>query len=366
MITLSRLRYRKILNLYNSCYNCFVYGTYACFASYETGYFARASPKAIRSPNSPGSLKTLAEWASKPIKAVFNHKGQMESQVQTMAAMNGLSREQATILANKYNFSGWLRTQPDLGFYVPSQTLLEPGQPIHRITQKIDPIAHTGQQIRCKPLEGARGRDQGVFASKSEAVRFLLGKREPYVVQENLDGMRYMRYVAFYSDSGIIWRMAKAQGTKLEATDKPASVGKLLREAPISRFTKAVTAARNLRRLPHTLQPGESEILSVRKQFPNSPAEPELLRERIDPAMTGLMERIRGEFGENVRLFCFDVGISSKGLSVLEFQIPYLMLGYPTSTRRGLRNYLNFHRLVAKELGAKFIENLQSLRGKEK
>ena len=311
-------------------------------------------------------IKTLVEWASKPIKAVFSHKGQMESQVTTMAAMNGISREKAAILANKYNFSEWLRTQPDLGFYVPSQTLLEPGQPIHRITQEIDPITHTGQRIRCKPLEGARGRDQGVFALKSEAVRFLLGKREPYVVQENLDGMRYMRYVAFYSDTGAIWRMAEAQGTKIEAQSQPAQIGELLKEAPISRFSTAVATVRNLRRLHHTLKPGESEILSVTKQFPNSPAEPEILRDKIDPAMTGLMERIRSEFGDSVRLFCFDVGISDKGVSVLEYQIPYLMLGYPTSTRRGLRNYLNFHRLVAKEIGGQFVRNLQTLKRDKK
>lgn len=244
-------------------------------------------------------------------------KQQMDMQTQTMAAVNGLSKEQAAVLANKYTFLEWVREQTDIPVSAPLQLLHSPSSGEDTFpTQLTETFGNTAMQIRCKPLEGTRGRGQRVFATPEEAMNFLATSHEPYVVQENMQDIRYSRYVAYVDEQDTLWRFAEVQ--------KP----------------------------------------DTKRKFPNPPADEKILA-RLDTAMLPLMGRIRESFGDNVKLFCFDLAIpreEDKHIAVIEYQIPYVALGYPLTTPKGIQSYGAFHRLIAQEQGNQFVDRFEAMK----
>lgn len=323
--------------------------------------------KANRSPmsvNIPIILNTITglNWLKRHIRISSTAASDtVLYQRDMMAAINDVSLENAEILANKYNFTEWLSSfeNADLGFDEPKQTLLKAHQSQETVAAQINATfgkTELSHRIRIKPLEGNRGRGQEVLSTRQEVFDFIaVNPQETYVVQENKENLRYFRYVAYLDKKGNMWRMAEGEGRELTGDGKTTFADNV-KEMQLSRWAKGILYRRAKREKIPMLQEGEKKLYNF------IPASEETLTQ-LDQPMTALIDRIQQKFGSEARLFCFDLGLSPNGkLTVHEFQLPFLMLGYPQNTPHGIKRYAEFHRLVQKELGKDFLERMRKIR----
>ncbi len=311
-----------------------------------------------------------------------------------MAAVNGApitpetrqaALERSAIIAQKENWGNWLhdiQSKPEKhieGLQALPQMVTKLS-PLQRITdpnyQSIRDFAqtHNATILRAKSIGGYQGRNQLIF-STAELDDPLFFTRIPpdrytdrYIIQPDTPHT-YMRYVAYIEppehdgQPESIWRITEKRG--LTVSNDSRRIAEIIATADVSISEKLILALGNMGKLfkKGTAEQKDLQAPRIFRHHRTMPADTATLQ-RVEPVLLKVIDRLRSEFGEDMRLFCFDVGILPDGnVTIFEFQMPFGLWSYPYAAKKGMSSYRKLFLMIAKQIGDKFLENIHVLTG---